>query len=138
MLRISHESANLIINIRMFPGITETCGGEWYMRSLLFSMLKWKAGLQANESSCSPILCSYINSFWIAFTAPILKPLNLHTSAFKYYQKKCCILHIAFTSSVASSNKCSEFHFISLFIFLSKHKALYKQNFLENTFPVKI
>ena len=81
---------------------------------------------------CSPISCSLKNFLWIAFTVPMLKLLNLHTAVFRQYQKEYCILHIAFISVVASSNKCSEFDFISLFIFLSK------QNFLECTFQIMI
>ena len=37
------------------------------------------------------------------------------------YQKKYCILHVPFLSSVTSSSKCSDFNFILLFIFLLKH-----------------
>ena len=62
-------------------------------------------------------------------TISMLKLLNLHTVEFRYYQEKYYILHIAFISNVA---------FNSLFIFLSKHKALYKQNFLEYAFQIKI
>ena len=53
-------------------------------------------------------------------TVPMLKLLSSHIAVFKQYQKKYCILHIAFISSVASSNKCSEFNFISLFHFSLK------------------
>ena len=66
----------------------------------------------------------------------MLKLLNSHTDVFRQYQKKYCILHFAFIASVASSNKCSEFNLISLFILLSKRKALY--NFLEFAFQIKI
>ena len=51
--------------------------------------------------------------------------------------EKHCILQISFILTVASWNKCSEFNFISLVIFLLKHKALYKQNFLEWVFIYK-
>ena len=61
-----------------------------------------------------------------------------YTVAFKQYQKKLCILHIVFISSVASSNKSSEFNLILVFIFLLNHKALYKLSFLEYPFQVKI
>ena len=49
---------------------------------------------------------------------PVLKLLNSHTIVFRQYQKKYCIIHIAFISSIASSNKYSEFNFILLFILL--------------------
>ena len=52
-----------------------------------------------------------------------LKLLNLHTVVFRQYQKNC-ILHTAFISRIGSLNKCLEFNFNSLFIFLSKRKAL--------------
>ena len=39
---------------------------------------------------CSPIWCSYTNSFSKAFTVPILKFLNWHIVAFMQYQKKYC------------------------------------------------
>ena len=54
--------------------------------------------------------------------------MNSHTSVFRQYQKNIgfSILHLS-TSSVASSNKCVKLKLISLFIFLSKHKALYKR-----------
>ena len=51
--------------------------------------------------------------------------------------EKHCILQISFILTVASWNKCSEFNFISLVIFLLKHKALYKWNFLECVFIYK-
>ena len=60
----------------------------------------------------------------------MLKLLNSHTVLFRQYLKKYCLLHIVFISIVASSNKCSEFDLISPFIFLSKHKALYKQKIM--------
>ena len=68
--------------------------------------------------------------FYIYFTNT--KLLNSHTVAFWQYQKKYCILHIVFTSIEASSNKFSEFNFISLFNFLSK------QNYLEYELQMKI
>ena len=56
----------------------------------------------------------------------------LQLGSFKY-----CISYNEFISIVASSNKCSEFHSTSFSIFLSKHKALYKHNFLEYAFQIK-
>ena len=55
----------------------------------------------------------------------MLKLLNLHSIIFRQYQKKYCILHIAFISSVASSSKCSKFNFILVFIFLSYFFRVY-------------
>ena len=46
--------------------------------------------------------------------------LNSHTGVFRQYQKKYCILHIAFISSLAGAKKCLEFHFFSLSNFLLK------------------
>ena len=68
----------------------------------------------------------------------MFKLLNSHTVAFRLYQKKYCILHLAFISSVASPNKCSEFHFIFVFTFLPKYKALYEHKFLEQPFQITI
>ena len=85
-----------------------------------------------------PISCSETDFFWIAFTVTMLKLLNSHIVVFRQYQKRHFILHIAFISRVASSNKCSELNFISLFNFFLKHKALYKENFLEHAFQIKI
>ena len=64
---------------------------------------------------------------------PILKLLISYTVELRQHQKKYYPLRIEFVSTVASSKKCSEFQFISLFIFLSKHKAFYKHNFLEGS-----
>ena len=52
-----------------------------------------------------------------------LKLLNLHTVVFRQYQKKL-YCHTAFISRIVSLSKCLEFNFNSLFIFLSKCKAL--------------
>ena len=68
----------------------------------------------------------------------MLTLLNSYAIVFRQYQKKYFIFQIEFISSVAYSNKCLEFYFISLFIFLSKQKALYKHNFLECAFQIKM
>ena len=71
----------------------------------------------------------------ITFTFPMLQLVNLHLVVLKEYQKK--ILHSPYWIYLSSS-KCPEFHFILLFIFLSKRVALKKQNFLEFAFQIKI
>ena len=58
------------------------------------------------------------------------KPIRV-TQPFRAVTQIPFKLHIETVSSVSSSSKCSQFNFISLFIFLSKHKSLDKQNFLE-------
>ena len=67
----------------------------------------------------------------------MLKLLNLDTVVFRQCQQNYWIIHIPFISSLPCSNKCSEFNLISLFIFLSKHKTFYEQNFLIYTFSNK-
>ena len=66
----------------------------------------------------------------------ILRTASLGSNFSGSYMKKECI---AFSlSSIASSNKCSEFNFILLSVFLLKYKVCYKQIFLEYAFQIKI
>ena len=121
VLRISYESAVGSKQkdrsgqiLRMFPVITEIYGGEWYMCSYLFSHVEIESWLQAIKNwgryeransnrvdkskllILSPICLT--SFFWIAFTVPVLKLLNLHTVVFMQYQKKYSVFHFAFIS----------------------------------------
>ena len=63
----------------------------------------------------------------------MLELLNMCTVVFRQHQKKYLIFQFVYCIlSVGRYNKCSKFNLIVLFIFLSKHKTLYKENFLEN------
>ena len=85
---------------------------------------------ESELSICSPILFGWTNFFWNAFTVEGTE--FAHYCVWAVSQKLLHPPYIEFISSVASSNKCSGFNFMSLFNFLSK------QNCLEYDFQIKI
>ena len=117
------------------------------------TMLKQKTGLEANKTWNKLTVIALTNANF-QYARPFSEATEISFKFHLLYQcwscwicillyldsirKKYCILHIVFISSVASSNKYSKVNLISFFIFLSKHKALYKQNLLEYTFHKKI
>ena len=69
----------------------------------------------------------------------MLKLLNLHTVVFRQYKKKILRFpYCTYFKWASKFKKMFRINFISLSIFISKHKAFYKQNFLEYTFQRKI
>ena len=120
-----------------------------YVIIVFFSILKYITGLQANKSWSNNKLTTmalikanfkFARSFMQLdkFFLNCIYCINFEVTEFAYcctysISKKYWILHIAFISGVASSNNYSELHFISLFIFISKH-SLFINIILLNTF----
>ena len=116
-----------------------------------FPMLKQKAGFQENKSwSKNKLTAIALIKGNFKFTCPFCAVGQVSFELHLLYQcwsyRVHILLYLGGIRKILHSPYCiyfkcskfkqiySEFNFMLLFIFLSKHKALYKQNFLVYTF----